>query len=88
MRPDKKSRFKPTPTALALLACFAAAPAIADTEIDALRRELAEQRALIQQLMQAQQHDRDVQTGGPTRGSGLQAQTAATATRRPPARAG
>jgi predicted porin len=73
MRPDKKSRFKPTPTALALLACFAAAPAIADTEIDALRRELAEQRALIQQLMQAQQHDRDVQTGGPTRGSGLQA---------------
>jgi len=59
---DNPSRFKPAPIALALLACFAAAPAFAETEIEALKRELAEQRALIQQLMQAQQHDREVQT--------------------------
>lgn len=69
---------------------MASTPAFAETEIEALRREVAEQRVLIQQLMdmqgarsvqnrqQAQEakdpHEgQDVQTGGPNRGSGLQA---------------
>jgi predicted porin len=53
---------------------FAAAPAFADSEIDALKRELAEQRQLIQQLIKNQEAQKktDVQTAGPARGAGLQ----------------
>jgi predicted porin len=88
----KKSPFKLTPVALALLALTAAAPAFAETEIEALRREVAEQKILIQQIMAAQKaqtaqapapaptpatpappNPLDVQTGGPNRGTGLQA---------------
>ena len=53
---------------------FAAAPAFADSEIDALKRELAEQRQLIQQLLKNQEAQKktEVQTAGPARGAGLQ----------------
>ena len=53
---------------------FAAAPAFADSEIDALKRELAEQRQLIQQLLKnpEAQKKTEVQTAGPARGAGLQ----------------
>lgn len=80
---------KLTPAALALMTIMASTPAFAETEIEALRREIAEQRVLIQQLMdlqgargvQARQvqevnnppKGQDIQTGGPNRGSGLQA---------------
>jgi len=64
------------PLSLLLLAAFgsAAAPAFAETEIDALKRELAEQRQLIQQLMKNQEEQKktEIQTGGPARGAGLQ----------------
>ena len=77
--------FKRKPIALALLALSVSLPACAETEIEALRREVAEQKVLIQQIMAAQaapgqrapapaaQNPLDVQTGGPNRGSGLQA---------------
>ncbi|MBS0348236.1 MAG: porin [Proteobacteria bacterium] len=53
---------------------FAAAPAFAESEIDTLKRELAEQRQLIQQLLKNQEEQRktEIQTGGPARGAGLQ----------------
>lgn len=90
MHLTRQSSSKLTPLALALAAAMASAPAFAETEIEALKREVAEQRALIQQLMdmqtarstqsrQAAQETKDapqkldVQTGGPNRGSGLQA---------------
>lgn len=70
----------------ALSSAAAQAQPDARSEIDALRRELAEQRALIEKLMAAQARSAatapqareapgalDVQTGGPQRGSGLQA---------------
>ncbi|MBS0367717.1 MAG: porin [Proteobacteria bacterium] len=65
------------PLSLLLLAAFgtgAAAPAFAESEIDTLKRELAEQRQLIQQLMKNQEEQKktEIQTGGPARGAGLQ----------------
>ncbi|MBS0353587.1 MAG: hypothetical protein JSR83_06760, partial [Proteobacteria bacterium] len=53
---------------------FAVSPAFAETEIDALKRELAEQRELIQQLLKNQEEQKktEIQTGGPARGAGLQ----------------
>ncbi|MBS0356108.1 MAG: hypothetical protein JSR83_19650, partial [Proteobacteria bacterium] len=65
------------PLSLLLLAAFgtgAAAPAFADSEVDALKRELAEQRQLIQQLLKNQEEQKktEIQTGGPARGAGLQ----------------
>ncbi len=54
MRFVRQSRFTPTSSALALMALMASAPAFAETEIETLRRELAEQRTLIQQLMDKQ----------------------------------
>jgi predicted porin len=90
MNHTKQSRIKLTPLALALLTLTASLPAFAETEIEALRREVAEQRVLIQKIMAAQatrgghdgqsaqnmqdtQKGQDIQTGGPNRGSGLQA---------------
>jgi predicted porin len=83
----KQSRIKLKPLVLALLTLTASLPAFAETEIEALRREVAEQRVLIQKIMAAQgtqsgrngqsvqdpQKGQDIQTGGPNRGSGLQA---------------
>ncbi|MBS0368528.1 MAG: hypothetical protein JSS57_04920, partial [Proteobacteria bacterium] len=53
---------------------FVAVPAFAESEIDTLKRELAEQRQLIQQLMKNQEEQKktEIQTGGPARGAGLQ----------------
>ncbi|WP_139379548.1 hypothetical protein, partial [Zoogloea sp. LCSB751] len=53
---------------------FVAAPAFAESEIEALKRELAEQRQLIQQLLKNQEEQKktEIQTGGPARGAGLQ----------------
>jgi predicted porin len=50
-------------------------PASAETEIEALRREVGEQKLLIQKIMAAleAQKGQEIQTGGPSRGSGLQA---------------
>ncbi len=84
MTRTNRTRFTFTPVALAVLALSASVPAFAETEIEALRREVAEQRALIQQIMAAQAaqkapvaqqapNPQDVQTGGPNRGTGLQA---------------
>jgi len=78
------SCFKFTPLTLAILVLTASVPAFAETEIEALRREVAEQRALIQQIMTAQAaqkapvtqaapNPQDVQTVGPSRATGLQA---------------
>jgi len=69
---------KLTPLALAALAMTVTAPVRADTDIDELRRELAEQKLLIEKLMAAQeaqkaQQEKEIQTGGPNRGTGLQA---------------
>jgi predicted porin len=75
---------KVTRLALALLTLTASVPAFAETELEALRREVAEQRVLIQKIMAAQtaqgaqgtqapEKSLDVQTGGPNRGTGLQA---------------
>lgn len=73
------------PLSLLVISAFsacAAMPAFAETEMDAMKRELAEQRQmmaeqrqLIQQLMKAQEDQRksDIQTGGPNRAGGLQA---------------
>ena len=47
-------RFKLTPIALALLTLATPVSAFAETEIEALRREVAEQKVLIQQIMAAQ----------------------------------
>jgi hypothetical protein len=78
MRLVRQSRFTPAAPVLTLMACMASSPAFADSEIDALRQELAQQKALIQQLMamqglsggsQPQQEPPPVQTGGPNRGS-------------------
>lgn len=98
MTRNVKTIFTLKPLALALLALAASAPAFAETELEALRREVAEQRILIQQIMAAQKaqaaqiaqapapapapaaaaapvapNPLDVQTGGPIRGTGLQA---------------
>jgi predicted porin len=50
------NRFKPllTPIALGLLTLIASMPASAETEIEALRREVAEQRLLIQKILASQ----------------------------------
>lgn len=55
MHRTAKTMFQLTPIALALLALTAPVPAFAETEIEALRREVAEQKVLIQQIMAAQQ---------------------------------
>ena len=81
MNCPKQLPFKLTPLALALLASAASLPAAAETEIEALRREVAEQRVLIQKILASQdaqkaqdpQRAQDIQTGGPNRGTGLQA---------------
>ncbi|MGJ7914076.1 porin [Massilia sp. LXY-6] len=66
---------KLTPLAVGILALTMSIPAFAETEIEALRREVAEQRLLIQKILAAQeaQKGQDIQTGGPSRGTGLQA---------------
>lgn len=68
-------QLKLTPVALGLLALTISVPAFAETEIETLRREVAEQKQLIQKILAAQeaQKAQDIQTGGPTRGTGLQA---------------
>jgi predicted porin len=79
MNRSKSSALKLTPLALALLALTSSIPAFAETEIEALRREVAEQKVLIQQILAAQAAQtapaapsaQDVQTGGPNRGTGL-----------------
>lgn len=96
MTRNTKTVFTLKPLALALLTLAASSPAFAETEIEALRREVAEQKILIQQIMAAQKAQAtqiaqapapapapavapvapsplDVQTGGPIRGTGLQA---------------
>jgi GBP family porin len=78
MHPTTTRRPSRTPLALAILALTTSIslPAFAqETEIEALRREVAEQRALIQQMMATVEtlKSREIQTGGPTRGAGLQA---------------
>lgn len=78
MTRTKHPFFKRTPVSLALLTLAVSAPAFAETEIEALRREVAEQKVLIQKIMatqttQAAPNPQDVQTGGPNRGTGLQA---------------
>ncbi|WP_020656805.1 porin [Massilia niastensis] len=67
--------FTLTPLAFGVLVLTMSAPAFAETEIEALRREVAEQRLLIQKILATQeaQKAQEVQTGGPGRGSGLQA---------------
>jgi predicted porin len=74
--------FRPrlTPMALGLLALTLSMPALAtpETEIETLRREVAEQKILIGKIMaalevQKAERAQEVQTGGPARGSGLQA---------------
>jgi predicted porin len=47
------------------LMAAAAAPALADSEIDALKRELAEQRKLIEQLLADRAADKQVQAAAP-----------------------
>lgn len=58
-----------------VLGLLSALPACAETEIEALKRELAEQKALIQSILSAQEAQKklEIQTGGPSRGAGLQA---------------
>jgi predicted porin len=51
--------------AIAGLLTAAAAPAMADSEIDALKRELAEQRKLIEQLLAERQADKKAQAAAP-----------------------
>ena len=51
-----KTVFTLKPLALALLTLAASAPAFAETELEALRREVAEQKILIQQIMAAQKN--------------------------------
>ncbi|MGK5079285.1 porin [Janthinobacterium sp. HLX7-2] len=75
MKSFKQSHPKLTPLAIGVLALAVSMPAFAETEIETLRRELAEQKQLIQKILAAQetQKTQDVQTGGPNRGAGLQA---------------
>lgn len=54
MHRTKHTMFQLTPLALALLSLTAPVPAFAETEIEALRREVAQQKVLIQQIMAAQ----------------------------------
>jgi predicted porin len=54
MQRTSNIRFKLTPIALALLTLAMPVSAFAETEIEALRREVAEQKVLIQQIMAAQ----------------------------------
>lgn len=63
------------------LGVFVSAPAFSETEIEGLKRELAEQRRMIEKLLAAQQEQKKqeeqknqeaIQTGGPSRRSGLQ----------------
>ena len=63
-----------TGLACLIASLFAAAPAFAESEVDALKHELAEQRQLIQQLFKKleEQKKTDIQTGGPARSAGLQ----------------
>lgn len=58
-----------------MLGLLSAMPVCAETEIEALKRELAEQKALIQSILSAQEAQKklEIQTGGPSRGAGLQA---------------
>ncbi|WP_139379624.1 porin, partial [Zoogloea sp. LCSB751] len=75
MQNNKPATLRRPLSLLLLAACgSAAAPAFAETEIEALKRELAEQRQLIQQLMKNQEEQKktEIQTGGPARGAGLQ----------------
>lgn len=57
--------------AVAALALVASIPAFATTEIDALRRELAQQRELIQQLLQAQKKIENQASSAPPAAAGV-----------------
>jgi hypothetical protein len=75
MKPIHRTHPRLTPLAFALLALTVSMPAFAETEIESLKRELAEQKQLIQKILAAQeaQKTQDIQTGGANRGAGLQA---------------
>lgn len=75
MKSIKQALPKLTPVAFGLLALTMCMPASAETEIEALRREVAEQKLQIQKIMSLleAQKAQEIQTGGASRGTGLQA---------------
>lgn len=66
---DKTSSIRPRPRLLAVaiagLLTVAAAPALADSEIDSLKRELAEQRKLIEKLLAEREADKKAAAAAP-----------------------